>query len=57
MDSQSNPASLRERADKALTESSDLCARWHGAATGGLRYCFAPRFVPSCTGPVAAGSE
>ena len=52
MDAPSNPASLRERADTALTESSDLCARWHGAAGGRLRYCFAPRFAPSCTGPL-----
>jgi cytosine/adenosine deaminase-related metal-dependent hydrolase len=52
MDAPSNPASLRERADAALTESSDLCARWHGAAQGRLRYCFAPRFAPSCTGPL-----
>ena len=52
MDSPSNPESLREPADKALTESSDLCARWHGAAGGRLRYCFAPRFAPSCTGPL-----
>jgi 5-methylthioadenosine/S-adenosylhomocysteine deaminase len=50
MDAPSNPASLREHTDKALTESSDLCARWHGAAGGRLRYCFAPRFAPSCTG-------
>ena len=50
MDAASNPATLREKADKALTESSDLCARWHGAAGGRLRYCFAPRFAPSCTG-------
>lgn len=50
MDAPSNPATLREKADKALTESSDLCARWHGAAGGRLRYCFAPRFAPSCTG-------
>jgi len=47
-----NPASLRESADKALTESSDICSRWHGAAGGRLRYCFAPRFAPSCTGPL-----
>ncbi|MGE5802400.1 MAG: 5'-deoxyadenosine deaminase [Gemmatimonadota bacterium] len=52
MDSPSNPEPLRERADEALTESSDLCARWHGAAGGRLRYCFAPRFAPSCTGPL-----
>ncbi|HET9383914.1 MAG TPA: 5'-deoxyadenosine deaminase [Gemmatimonadales bacterium] len=50
MDAPSSPATLRETADKALTGSSDLCARWHGAAGGRLRYCFAPRFAPSCTG-------
>jgi cytosine/adenosine deaminase-related metal-dependent hydrolase len=26
--------------------------KWHGAAEGRLRYCFAPRFAPSCTGPL-----
>lgn len=52
MDAPSNPQSLREPADRALTESSDLCARWHGAADGRLRYGFAPRFAPSCTGPL-----
>jgi 5-methylthioadenosine/S-adenosylhomocysteine deaminase len=52
MDAASNPPALREPADKALTESADLCAKWHGAAGGRLRYCFAPRFAPSCTGPL-----
>jgi cytosine/adenosine deaminase-related metal-dependent hydrolase len=52
MDSASNPTSLRERTDQALQESADLCAKWHGAADGRLRYCFAPRFAPSCTGPL-----
>jgi cytosine/adenosine deaminase-related metal-dependent hydrolase len=52
MDAPSNPGALRESTDKALTESADLCARWHGAAEGRLRYCFAPRFAPSCTGPL-----
>lgn len=52
MDAPSNPAALRESTDQALTESADLCARWHGAAEGRLRYCFAPRFAPSCTGPL-----
>lgn len=47
-----NPPSLYEPTDKALTESADLCARWHGAAGGRLRYCFAPRFAPSCSGPL-----
>ena len=52
MDAASNPASLREPTERALQESADLCARWHGAADGRLRYCFAPRFAPSCTGPL-----
>ena len=43
---------LFEPTDRALQEAADLCARWHGAANGRLRYCFAPRFVPSCTGPL-----
>ena len=52
MDAASNPAALRESTDKALSESAELCARWQGAAGGRLRYCFAPRFAPSCTGPL-----
>jgi 5-methylthioadenosine/S-adenosylhomocysteine deaminase len=52
MDASSNPSSLRESTDQALAESAELCARWHGAAGGRLRYCFAPRFAPSCTGPL-----
>lgn len=52
MDAASAPASLREPTDRALQESADLCARWHGAADGRLRYCFAPRFAPSCSGPL-----
>ena len=50
MDAASNPPALREAAAQALKESADLCAKWHGAAGGRLRYCFAPRFAPSCTG-------
>jgi cytosine/adenosine deaminase-related metal-dependent hydrolase len=52
MDAAANPPSLREPTDAALQESADLCATWHGAADGRLRYCFAPRFAPSCTGPL-----
>ncbi|MDP3910596.1 MAG: 5'-deoxyadenosine deaminase [Gemmatimonadales bacterium] len=47
-----SPAALREPTDRALQESADLCERWHGAAGGRLRYCFAPRFAPSCSGPL-----
>jgi cytosine/adenosine deaminase-related metal-dependent hydrolase len=50
MDAQSAPPGLRETTDRALAEAADLCARWHGGADGRLRWCFAPRFAPSCTG-------
>ncbi|MGH7531538.1 MAG: 5'-deoxyadenosine deaminase [Gemmatimonadales bacterium] len=46
------PAELCEPTGQALQESADLCARWHGAADGRLRYGFAPRFAPSCSGPL-----
>ncbi len=52
MDGPANPAALRESTDSALRDATDLCARWHGAAGGRLRWCYAPRFAPSCTGPL-----
>ena len=52
MDSPAAPPALREQTDRALREAADLCAQWHGAAGGRLRYCFAPRFAPACTGPL-----
>ena len=52
MDAPTAPAGLREATGSALQEAADLCEKWHGAASGRLRYCFAPRFAPSCTGPL-----
>ena len=52
MDSPAAPEALREPTDRALREAADLCARWHGRANGRLRWCYAPRFAPSCTGPL-----
>ena len=43
------PAGLRETTQASLDESAQLIARWHGAASGRLRYAYAPRFVLSCT--------
>src|SRR5207247_2328724 len=43
-----------------LEEAESLAKRWHngGNAGGRLRVCFAPRFVPSCSGPLLrAASE
>src|SRR5256885_1876133 len=46
------PLGLAESTDAALAEAESLARRWHGAAGGRLRWCFAPRFVPSCSGPL-----
>jgi cytosine/adenosine deaminase-related metal-dependent hydrolase len=43
------PASLREQTETSIAESLALLERWHGAAGGRIRYCFAPRFAVSCT--------
>jgi cytosine/adenosine deaminase-related metal-dependent hydrolase len=52
MDAPSAPAGLRESTELALRDADDLYSRWNGAAGGRLRCCFAPRFAPSCTGPL-----
>ena len=52
------PLDLAESTDAALAEAELLARRWHGAAEGRLRVCFAPRYVPSCSGPLLrAASE
>lgn len=52
-----HPRESRSRA--SLRESDELCARWHGAAEGRLRYAYTPRFALSCTQGLmrAAGAE
>jgi 5-methylthioadenosine/S-adenosylhomocysteine deaminase len=46
------PLEFAEATDTALAEAEALAQRWHGAAGDRLRVCFAPRFVPSCSGPL-----
>ena len=43
------PAGLQEEAESSIGESLALLEKWHGAAGGRVRYCFAPRFAVSCT--------
>lgn len=43
------PIALHEETDASIAESLALLERWHGAADGRIRYCFAPRFAISCT--------
>jgi len=48
------PLELAESTDNALAEAESLAKRWHNAARAGgrLQVSFAPRFVPSCSGPL-----
>lgn len=43
------PAELNEQTEDSIAESLRLLERWHGAAEGRIRYCFAPRFAVSCS--------
>jgi 5-methylthioadenosine/S-adenosylhomocysteine deaminase len=43
------PPALQEQTESSIAESLALLERWHGAAEGRIRYCFAPRFAVSCT--------
>ena len=43
------PAGLNEHTEASIAESLRLLKRWHGAADGRIRYCFAPRFAVSCS--------
>lgn len=43
------PDGLRETTRDSLDESDRLRADWDGKADGRLVYCYAPRFVPSCS--------
>src|SRR6266576_3501239 len=36
------PAELHEKTDESIAASLELLERWHGAANGRIRYCFAP---------------
>lgn len=49
------PKALREATRDSLIKSDALAARWHGAASGRLRYAYAPRFVLSCTDELLRG--
>ena len=43
------PPQLHEQARPSIDESLALIKKWHGAAEGRIRCCFAPRFAISCT--------
>ncbi len=43
------PADLAEKTDDSINESVRLYEKFHNKNNGMLKYCFAPRFVLSCT--------
>ncbi|MHB8799898.1 MAG: amidohydrolase family protein [Thermoanaerobaculia bacterium] len=48
-DAAMNPPELFAETSEALEEGERLFARWHGAASGRLRFAWCPRFAVSCT--------
>ena len=46
---QHSPEGLIESTGEALRQSESLCAKWHGAEDGRLRYAYTPRFAPTCS--------
>ena len=42
--------------DRSLSESIELCERWHGRDAGRLQYAFTPRFAISCTADMLRAS-
>ncbi len=49
------PPALLEDPDRSLAEAESLGRRWHGAASGRLRYAVAPRFALSCSAELLRG--
>ena len=43
------PEGLLETTAASLAASERLCAKWHGAAEGRLRYAVTPRYIPTCS--------
>ena len=50
------PAELIQMPDKALDDSRQLAARWHGAEGGRLRYAFSPRSSLRCSEKLMRGA-
>jgi guanine deaminase len=46
----------KELLASTLKESEALCARWHGAAKGRLRYAYSPRFAVTCSVKMMQGA-
>ncbi len=51
-----SPAELVEKTGESLAASERLCAKWHGAEGGRLRYAFTPRFAPTCSEELMRGA-
>jgi guanine deaminase len=50
------PKDLCVEADRALDESRELAAKWHGAAGGRLHYAFSPRMAVCCSEKLMRGA-
>ena len=50
------PEGLLEDTARSLAEAESLCAEFHGAAGGRLRYAFTPRFAITCSPDLMRGA-
>ncbi len=50
------PEGLCDETDKALDESRELAAKWHGAEGGRLSYAFSPRAATCCSEKLLRGT-
>ncbi len=51
------PDELCTPADKALDESRNLAAKWHGGSNGLLQYAFSPRMATACSEKLMRGAS
>lgn len=51
-----SPSELCTPTDKALDESRELAAKWHGGNNGLLQYAFSPRMATCCTEKLMRGA-
>ncbi len=52
---QNSPEFLQEKTEDSLSQSEELCKKWHGKDHGRINYVFTPRFAPTCSEKLMRG--
>ncbi len=53
---QNSPEFLQEKTEESLSQSEELCKKWHGKDNGRINYVFTPRFAPTCSEKLMQGA-